>query len=79
MYEKNKKNKKNKKNNLLRFAYSWGHRLKIVVYWRKRKYTESLKLKTTAKLKDKRTSIATTRKAYTVIRVLDPDPYPDPH
>ncbi len=49
-------------NNLLRLAYSWGDRLKIVVYLAE---TENIfKLKTTAKLKDKRTSIATVRGLY---------------
>jgi hypothetical protein len=38
-------------NNSLRFAYSWGHRLKIVLYLAENG--------STAKLKDKRTSIAT--------------------
>jgi hypothetical protein len=41
-------------NNLL--PYSWGHRLKIEL--------NTLKLRTTAKLKDKRTSIATVRGLY---------------
>jgi hypothetical protein len=49
-------------NNLLRFAYLWGHRLKIVVLLGRNGNT--LKVKTTAKLNDKRTSIATVRGLY---------------
>jgi hypothetical protein len=57
--------KKNKSklgaNNLLRFAYSWGHCLKIVLYLTE---SEILKLKTKGKLKDKRTLNSTIRDLY---------------
>jgi hypothetical protein len=58
-YTENKHNLKLGRTYSLHFAYSWGHRLKIVLTLGGNR--NSFKLKTTAKLKDKRTSDATIR------------------
>ncbi len=50
--------KRNAASSSPRFVYSSGHRLFILLYWGKRKYIKS---KTTAKLIEKRTSIAAVR------------------
>jgi hypothetical protein len=52
---------------LLRFAYSWGHCIKIVLYLTE---TEILKLKTKGKVKDKRTLISTIRDLYRMYATL---------
>ncbi len=53
---------KSKANNLLRLTYSWGHCLKIVLYLAEMEIY--LKIKTTAKLNSKQTSIAVVRDIY---------------
>jgi hypothetical protein len=53
---------KSEANNLLRFSYSWGHHPKVFALLGGQEST--LKLKTTAKLRSKQTSIPTVRDLY---------------